>query len=267
MRIGAETVAVVTGAASGIGRAVAAALAARGAAVALVDRDADGLAGTQAALGARTSLHVVDVADRAAMGALPAAVVAAHGAVHLLVNNAGVAIAGRFEDVTLDDFDWIVGVNFWGTVHACHAFLPHLRGAPASHVVNVLSDFALFGFPTKSHYCATKFAVRGFSEALRAELHGSTVGLTCVYPGPVATRIFATQRVVDERKRALEADFVRRRALPAETVAARIVAGVERGAARVLIGKETHAIDAAARLAPATTQRLVAMAARRVPFV
>jgi short-subunit dehydrogenase len=194
-------------------------------------------------------------------------VLSAHGAVHLLVNNAGVAVAGRFEETPLADFDWIMGVNFWGTVHACHAFLPHLRRAPAAHVVNVLSDFALFGFPTKSHYCATKFAVRGFSEALRAELAGSTVGLTCAYPGPVATGLFGSARVADERKRALERQFVGTRALPAATVAARILRGVARGAARVLIGRETIAIDAAARLAPSLVQAAVPRAARRLPFV
>lgn len=270
MRVDGGVVAVVTGAAGGIGRGVAEALAARGAAIALVDVDGAALAAAGAALaarGARVSTHAVDVADRAAMLALPDAVTSALGEPRLLVCNAGVAVAGRFDVVPLDDFDWIMGVNFWGTVYACRAFVPRLARRPPAHVAVVLSDFALVGFPTKAHYCATKFACRGFAEALRAELHGTGVGLSAVYPGPVDTGLVRRARTPDPAKRAREVGFVAERGLPVPAVADRIVRGIERGRARVLVGKETWAIDLLTRLAPAATAALVARVARRLPFV
>jgi short-subunit dehydrogenase len=270
VRIGAGTVAVVTGAAGGIGRGLALELARRGAPLALVDVDAAGLARTRAlaaAHGVRVSTHATDVADRAAMAALPDAVVAEHGAVHLLVNNAGVSVAAPVAELDLDDLAWLLGVNLWGVVHGCRFFLPHLARAPRAHVCNVLSDFALLGFPTKSPYCAAKFAVRGFSEALRAELAGSSVGLTCVYPGPVATDLVRRGRAWDAAKQAAEAEFVASRAIPVAKVARRTLAGIERGRARVLIGAETRAIDLATRLAPGLVNTLVGRLRGRVPFV
>ncbi len=268
MRLGSETVAVVTGAASGIGRGVALELARRGCALALVDLDADGLADTQRQLGtARSSVHRVDVGQRAAMEALPEAVLAAHGAVHVLINNAGVSVAAPLQSMPLDDLEWLMSVNFWGSVHACKFFLPHLLAAPAARICNVLSDFALFSLPTKSAYCASKFAVRGFSEALRAELTGARVRLTCSYPGPVDTGLVSRGRAWDSDKQALEARFVAERAIPVATVARRICAAVERGCPRVLIGKETVAIDVAMRLMPTLTGTLVGKLRRRIPFL
>jgi short-subunit dehydrogenase len=270
MRLAPGQVAVVTGAAGGIGRGVAGALAARGLRLALVDRDAEGLEGTAAALrgdGDRISRHVLDVADRAAYAALPGAVLAAHGHVHLLVNNAGVSLAGPLEALSLDDWEWIVGVNFWGVFHGCRFFLPHLRAAGEAHIVNVTSDFALIGCPTKTAYCATKFAVRGLTEALRAELHDTGVGVTCVYPGPVATGIIRGGRAWDRKKAAIEARFLEERGLAVERVVAPILRGIERNAARVLIGRETHAIDRMTRLSPALAAALVARLRRRVPFL
>ena len=187
-----DKVAVVTGAASGIGRALAQDLARRGADLALVDVSAAALAETAglcAARGRGVTTHIADVADAARMKALAAEVVAAHGRVELLVNNAGVSVTGTFEEQSLDDWRWIVGVNFWGVVHGCKFFLPHLRRAREAHIVNLSSMFGLIGLPTQSSYCATKFAVRGFSEALWAELRGSGIGVTTVHPGGVRTNI------------------------------------------------------------------------------
>lgn len=270
MRFGPDRTAVITGAASGIGRAIACELAQRGCAVALVDIDADGLAETQrraAAAGARTSVHVTDVAARAAMAALPDAVLAAHGAVDVLINNAGVSVAAPLSAMPLEDLEWLMGINFWGTVHACKFFLPHLLTRPAARIGNVLSDFALIGLPTKSAYCASKFALRGFGEALRAELAGTPVRLTSAYPGPVATGLVERGRAWDADKQALEARFVAERALAAETVARRICNAVERGRPRVLIGRETFALDWATRLLPAATGTLIGRFKGRVPFL
>ena len=267
MRFGPGTTAVVTGAASGIGRGLALELARRGCALALVDLDADGLAETQRLAATRCSIHRVDVADRAAMRALPEAVRAAHGAVQVLLNNAGVSVAAPVAEMALDDLDWLMGVNFWGTVHACKFFLPLLLAQPAARIGTVLSDFALFSLPTKSAYCASKFALRGFSEALRAELADSRVRLTCAYPGPVDTGLVARGRAWDADKQALEARFVAERALPVATVARRICDAVERGRPRVLIGRETHAIDLAMRLMPAATGTLVGRLKRRIRFL
>jgi short-subunit dehydrogenase len=270
MRLGAGQVAVVTGAGGGIGRAISVALAQRGCDLALVDRDAAGLQQTQSLIqptGRTLSLHVVDVSQRPAMARLPQAVIEAHGGVHLLVNNAGVSLAGPLEQLAPEDMEWIVGVNFWGVVSGCQLFLAHLRRQPEAHIVNILSDFALIGFPTKSAYCATKFAVRGFSEALRAELHGSGIGLTCVYPGPADTHLVRGGRAWDAAKNALEAQFLKERGIPLERIAAGVVRGIERNAARVLIGRETVAIDLMSRLFPAWTNTLMARMQKRLPFV
>lgn len=270
MRVTTGQVAVVTGAASGIGRAISIALAERGCDLALVDRDETGLQQTAALIaptGRALSRHVVDVSQRAAMERLPDAVLQAHGGVHLLVNNASVSLAGPLQQLALDDLEWIVGVNFWGVVYGCRCFLPYLRRQPPAHVVNILSDFALIGFPTKTAYCATKFAVRGFSEALRAELHGSGVGLTCVYPGPADTNLVRTGRAWDAAKKAREATFLQQRGIPLEQIAARVVRGIERNWARVLIGWETHAMDGLSRLFPAWTNTLVGRMKQRLPFV
>lgn len=263
-------VAVVTGAAQGIGQAVALALAAAGCRLALVDLKADGLAATAAAverLGARATIHQADVASAAAMHAVADQVAAAHGAVHLLVNNAGVALGGPFTDYNLADLEWIVAVNLWGVLHGCQAFLPFLRQADEAHIVTVSSAFGLLGVPDKSAYCATKFAIRGFSEALRAELAPIGIGVTCVFPGAVDTGLVREGRTTDPAKRAQEAVFVANRSLGAERVAARIVRAIRRNQGRVLIGRDSWAIELATRLGPGFTNWLVGRLAPRLPFV
>jgi NAD(P)-dependent dehydrogenase (short-subunit alcohol dehydrogenase family) len=266
MRDFRDRVAVVTGAGSGIGRALAGALARRGARLALVDLDERGLAEAAAevaALGRPASAHAADVSDRARMAALPEEVLRAHSRVSLLVNNAGVSVGGTFEEQSLEDLDWIVGVNFWGVVHGCKFFLPHLRAEAEAHIVNLSSMFGLTGFPGQSSYCATKFAVRGFSESLQAELRDAGIGVTCVHPGGVRTNIVRRSRTRDEAARDRMVERFDRFAMPPERAAERILRAVERNRPRVVICREAHAADWLKRIAPAASQRLLAAIHRR----
>jgi NAD(P)-dependent dehydrogenase (short-subunit alcohol dehydrogenase family) len=208
-------VAVVTGAASGIGAALAEALAARGCGLALADVDAAGLSGVAERArrrGVAASEHRLDVADEGAVAAFPAAVLAEHGRVRVLVNNAGVALGGRFEQTDPADFEWLFSINFWGVVRMTRAFLPVLRREPgAAQIVNLSSVFGIVAPPGQAAYAASKFAVRGFSEALRHELEaeGAKVGVTVVLPGGVRTAIAANARRggMDEAERAAQAEL------------------------------------------------------------
>jgi short-subunit dehydrogenase len=265
----AGRVAVVTGAASGIGRAVAVELAGRGCALALVDVNEGGLAETAdrvRAAGRKVSVHVADVADRARMERLPAEVLAEHGHVHVVVNNAGVAVSGRLVDQSLDDFAWIVGINFWGVVYGCKLFLPQLLREDEGHIVNLSSLFGLLGVPTQVSYNATKYAVRGISEALISELSGTRVGVTSVHPGGIRTNIVRSARAStpkDAEDNRNSVDLFERFAMAPEKAARKIVRAIERNQARVRIGFESYLTDWLKRLAPVTVQRLVGWGRRR----
>jgi NAD(P)-dependent dehydrogenase (short-subunit alcohol dehydrogenase family) len=249
-------VAVVTGAGSGIGRAISVLLAKQGCRVALVDIDQTGLDETQrqiAAAGSHATAHRTDVSDKARMQDLADQVAGHYGSVHILVNNAGVSVSGPFAEQSLEDFEWLMGINFWGVVYGCKFFLPHLLAASEGHVVNVSSLFGLIGVGQQSSYCASKFAVRGFSESLRAELADSRVGLTSVHPGGIATNIAASTRVSgDEKTRARHSRAIERfkQMMPPEKAAEAIIDGIKRNRARVLITRETHVLDFLKRVAP-----------------
>jgi short-subunit dehydrogenase len=269
-----DGVAVLTGAASGIGAALALELARRGMHLALVDLDPAGLEQTAAqarAAGAKVSTHVLDVADAVATAALPAAVLAAHGRVTALVNNAGVAVGGLFKDVDTEDFDWLMSINFGAVVRLTRAFLPVLAREDAAQIVNVSSIFGIIAPPGQTAYCASKFAVRGFSESLRHELEasGSPVGVTIVHPGGVRTAIAARARV----PRGLGAEEIERErlnfgkllALDPASAAEQIAVAIERRAPRVLVGKDAKAAALVQRLFPVTYWKHVARdIARRV---
>jgi short-subunit dehydrogenase len=269
LEIGTETVAVVTGAAGGIGRALALELASRGARLALIDIDKAGLH-TVASLMSRSSTHICDVADPGAVQNAANAVAAMHGAVHILVNNAGVSVAGPIECLPLADFHSAMGVNFWGVVHGCQAFLPHLRAAAGrgerGAIGTILSDFALCSVPTKAAYAATKHAARAFTEALAAELHGSGISVTAAFLGATATALVRHGRAVDVVKREREAAFLERGMDPA-TVARKVVRAIERGRPRVLIGHYSHLIDLATRISPDLFQAVVRRFWRRIHFL
>ena len=267
-------VVVLTGAASGIGAALAGNLARRGMHLALVDLNAAGLEATAAqarAAGVTVSTHVLDVADTGAVAALPATVLAQHGRVTLLVNNAGVAVGGLFKDVDAEDFDWLMNINFGATVRLTRAFLPVLAREDAAQVVNVSSIFGIIAPPGQTAYCASKFAVRGFSESLRHELEasGSPVGVTIVHPGGVRTAIASSARV----PRGLSAEEIERErinfgkllVLDPAGAAEQIAVAVARRAPRVLVGKDAKAAALVQRLFPVTYWKHVARdIARRV---
>src|SRR5262249_15080192 len=192
-----DAVAVVTGAAGGIGAALTLELASRGCHRALVERDRDALAAVVPAAkrSVAVSAHVADVADPAAATSLRDAVLAEHGRVSVLVNNAGVALIGRFEELEIAEMEWLFAVNFWGTVRMCKAFVPALRREPAARVGNLSSIFGVVAPARQTAYAASKFAVRGFSEALRHELENTGIGVTTVHPGYVRTAIARSARV------------------------------------------------------------------------
>ena len=267
-------VAVITGAASGIGAALAVNLARRGMHLALVDLDAAGLdamAAQARTAGATVSTHAMDVADHAAVAALPAAVLATHGHVTALVNNAGVALGGLFEQVDAEDFDWLMDINFGATVRLTRAFLPVLAREGAAQLVNVSSIFGIIAPPAQTAYSASKFAVRGFSESLRHELEmaGSPVGVTIVHPGGVRTAISENARLA---KGLDAADVARERAnwrsllaLAPEKAAEIIAVAIERREPRVLVGQDAKAAALVQRLFPVTYWKHVARdIARRV---
>jgi NADP-dependent 3-hydroxy acid dehydrogenase YdfG len=255
--------AAITGAGSGIGRALARCLHERGCELFLADVDAEGLAETTAAFtGATPWLEsVVDVADRDAMFAWAGTVAERAPAVELLVNNAGVALIGDADDTGFDDFHWLMNINFWGVVHGCRAFLPLLETAERAHIVNLSSLFGLIAVPTQSAYNASKFAVRGYSEALRQELAlaGSPVELCCVHPGGIATEIARNARNVN---RSVTADEQHARFEPLartrpEAAATQILRAAERGLPRLLIGQDARWLDRLQRLLPASYPRLI----------
>jgi short-subunit dehydrogenase len=249
--------AVVTGAAGGIGRGIAAALARRSCHLALADIDESGLnavAAELAAPGLRISIHRLDVADAAAVAAFPAAVTAMHPGVDILVNNAGVALGGTFEQVAPEDFEWLFSINFWGVVRMTRAFLPLLRRSGEARLVNLSSLFGMIAPPGQAAYVASKFAVRGFSESLRHELANSRVGVTVVHPGGVATSIARNARVprgapAGEVKRKLR-EFDAFLRMNPEDVGETIVRAVERRKARIIIGAEAKLAALLERLMP-----------------
>jgi NAD(P)-dependent dehydrogenase (short-subunit alcohol dehydrogenase family) len=247
-------VAVVTGAASGIGRALAVELARQGAQLALADVNSAGLEETHRLLGsAPARTYTVDVSDAAAVESFARQVEKDFGRTSILVNNAGVALYGTFAEVSIKDIEWLMGINFWGVIHGCKFFLPQFE--TGAHIVNISSVFGLIGPPGQSAYCSSKFAVRGFSECLREELRDAGIHVTCVHPAGIATSIANKARAgalaqvedLDQRRE----QFTKALTIPAEEAAQVIVRAIVANKDRVLIGKDAYRIDFLQRLAPA----------------
>ena len=267
-----DKVVVITGAGSGIGRALAQNFASRGARLAISDVDDAGLAETVSRL-ERAGVREVradhlDVADRAAFTTYAASVAAHFGRVNVVVNNAGVALAGDFEDLEYPDMEWIMGINFWGVATGTKEFLPHLIASGDGHLVNISSLFGLVSMPGQSMYNAAKYAVRGMTEAIREEMlvAGHRVGVTVVHPGGIKTAIARNARVSakeDKTETARLFDEKLARMTP-ERAAEIIVAGVEKDKARVLVGIDAHAVHQLAKLTGSRYQDIVARSARKV---
>ncbi len=264
--------AAVTGAGSGIGRGLALRLAAEGCELALSDWDEEGLAETceQAAPRALKLTHrKLDVRDREDVYAWADEVVRDHERVHLIVNNAGVALGAQIVNMTLEELEWVMDIDFWGVVHGTKAFLPHLEASGEGHVVNISSVFGLIAAPGNGAYNAAKFAVRGFTEALRIELEAtrSCVSATSVHPGGIRTNIARKARTGEAEagvdRDALAEQFDRVARTSPDEAARVILDGVVRNRRRVLIGGDARFISALQRLLPNRYQALLAWAMRR----
>ncbi len=270
-----KSAAAITGASSGIGRALALELAARGCDLALADLNLAGLESLAKEIAAsharRVTVRQVDVGDPRQIQSFAEAAIADFPNLGILINNAGVALLGQFEEYDQSQLEWLMGINFWGVVHGTRAFLPHLRGRPQAHIVNISSIFGIIAPAGQTAYCAAKFAVRGFSEALRHELamSNSPVRLSVVHPGGVKTNIARKARAgVYLRETPGENEIGDRfeqmaRTTPA-AAALRIVRGIERNEPRILIGGDARLLDMIQRFRPATYWSLLQGIFRRL---
>ena len=261
-------VAAITGAGSGIGRALANALAQRGANLALSDNDDVGLAQTVAqceGFGVKVTSEYLDVADRDAVYAWAEHVVTYHGRVNLIINNAGVALGATVESMSYEDFEWLMNINFWGVVYGTKAFLPHLKQSGEGHIVNLSSVFGLISVPSQSAYNAAKFAVRGFTDTLRMELaiENTNVSVTTVHPGGIETNIARNARLdpsireVGENPEKAAKQFERAFITSPERAAEQILTAVRRDRRRALIGPDARVIDFVSRLPAGVYQSIL----------
>ena len=264
-----DKVAVVTGAGSGIGRALAQLLAQKGCLLALADINEATLKETAAGLSADVITHKLDVADRAAVYAFAGAVKQRFGTAHVVINNAGVALSQTVNELTWEDFEWLMGINFWGVAYGTKAFLPMLLAQNEGAIVNVSSVFGIVAVPTQSAYNAAKFAVRGFTEALRHELKDTGVRAISVHPGGIKTNIARAARFYKDplgnSNHGSSANrFDRLARTTPEQAAQVIVNGIEKGSARVLIGADAVLIDRIQRLMPVSYGALMDAMMRRM---
>ena len=263
-----NAVVAITGAGSGIGRALATSLAKEGARLALSDVDEAGLLATQSQCESSSSkviIDTVDVSKRSQINQWVARVIEEFGSVNVVINNAGVNLSASVEEMTQKDFEWVMDIDFWGVVNGCRAFLPHLKAAEWGHIVNVSSLFGLIGIPNQSAYNSAKFAVRGFSESLRMEmeLEGANVGVSCIHPGGVNTNIVNNARFgaqigkahsVEKQKKFFAEKLAK---TSPESAAADIIKGIKNDSPRVLVGNDAKLLDVVQRVLPTYYQKLV----------
>lgn len=260
-------VAAVTGAASGIGRALAINLAEEGCHLAISDVNEAGLKETAAMAGAqnnnvRVTTHKVDTAKREQVRQYADDVVKSHGAVHIIINNAGVVLVETLEDSSYEDFEWLMGINLWGVIYGSKEFLPHLKKQDAAHIVNISSVNGIFTNPNNGPYCTAKYAVRGFTETLAQELAGTPVKVSCVHPGGIKTSIAANARFYKSSDASISKEsaheiFTRGIASTTADKAAKIIiAGIKKEKLRIMVGPDAYVMDWMKRLFPVGFQKL-----------
>lgn len=256
-----DKVAVITGGGSGIGRATALELAKRGCQIAVCDINKTTAAETAQqvrALRREASVHQIDVANRGHMEALPAKVLKAHGAAQIVVNNAGTGVAAEFAEHSLDDFEWLVGINLMGVVYGSKVFIDAMKTAGEGHIVNISSAAGIIPLPGMSSYCATKFAVRGFSESIRPELAKHNIGVSVIHPGLISTNIPHAVKYANaglrQRQSGLKNAFAKFGHSP-DFVAMLIADAIVKNKQRVMAGWEAHMLDWSKRLFPVGTDR------------
>jgi short-subunit dehydrogenase len=258
MSLTKNSVAVITGAASGIGRALAVKFAdEKIAGIAICDVNEQGLNETfemVEKLGVSVSKHVVDTSKLEQIERLKTEVLAKHGRVTHLINNAGVGLLGTFEQISLEDFEWLMNINFWGVVYGCKIFLPVLKEQESAHIVNISSVFGLIAPPEQTAYCSSKFAVRGFTESLRHELENTNVRVSSVHPGGIKTNIARNSRIGEKTPEEYKTQgikfFDKVAQTSSEQAAETIIKGIKAENPRILIGKDAHAINYVSRLFP-----------------
>lgn len=253
-------VAVITGAASGIGRELSLQLAREGCIIAAADynkKDLDETVKMIKAAGGEAGAFVADVSDQKAVKKMAADVIKKYKDIDILINNAGVTLFGRFEELSVKDFDWILGINFWGIVYMTQAFMPKLKESSESYLVNVSSLFGLIGSEDQSAYCATKFAVRGFTESLRREAKGTSLNVSCVNPGGIKTNIAKNARFyrkgkLVENTEKLEKRFDKLARTTSAKAAEIIITGMKKKKGRIIVGSDARLMDRLQRLMPAS---------------
>ncbi len=258
-------VAAITGAGSGMGQAIAVELAKLGCAVAISDVNDKGLLETEHMLSpypVKHSRHLVDVSDRDAVESYAREVNSIHGSVNMIFNNAGVSVTDTAEHMNLTDFEWLMSINFWGVVYGTRAFLPYLKAADEAHIINTSSIFGILAFPSQTAYNASKFAVRGYTEALRQELEDTGIAVSCVHPGGVKTNIIKTSRYSPSdnsspTKEEFEATFEELAALTSEQAAQQILDGVKKNQPRILVGKDAKLLTLISRIFPVAYPRVL----------
>ncbi|PKQ05403.1 MAG: acetoin dehydrogenase [Alphaproteobacteria bacterium HGW-Alphaproteobacteria-12] len=256
--------AIVTGAASGIGRGTALALARAGARLAISDLDRDGLTKTVTrieALGGTATPYLVDVADRDAVYAFAQEIETSHGGADIVVNNAGVAQIASVEELSYEDFEWVMNIDFWGMVYGTKAFLPQLRAKGQGHIVNVSSIFGLISVPRQAAYNSAKFAIRGFTEALRHEMKNTDIKISCVHPGGIKTNIVRNARFLQSAQASERADatssFDKIAMTTPEKAGETIMRGIARDRPRILIGVDAKIVDWLQRLLPVSYGKIM----------
>lgn len=259
-----DKVAAITGAGSGMGRALALSLAKQGCHVAISDVDADALHETEALIksGVKVTRHTVDVSNRLDVKNYASAVEQQHGKVNMVFNNAGVTVVDTVEHMSLEDFEWLMNINFWGVVYGTRAFLPFLKEQPEAHIINTSSIFGVIAVPTQSAYNASKFAVRGFTYSLRQELADTQIGVSCVQPGGVKTNIVKNSRFIPSdnaspTKEEFAQQFETMAGLTSEQATDQILTGVRKNKAQILVGKDAKLFALLERIMPTGYQKLL----------